>query len=25
VKFQKLRLVGFKSFCEPTDFLIEPA
>jgi chromosome segregation protein len=24
VKFQKLRLVGFKSFCEPTDFLIEP-
>jgi chromosome segregation protein len=24
LKFQKLRLVGFKSFCEPTDFLIEP-
>jgi chromosome segregation protein len=24
LKFNKLRLVGFKSFCEPTDFLIEP-
>lgn len=24
MKFSKLRLVGFKSFCEATDFLIEP-
>ena len=24
MKFQRLRLLGFKSFCEPTDFLIEP-
>ena len=24
MKFNKLRLVGFKSFCEATDFLIEP-
>lgn len=24
MKFQKLRLAGFKSFCEATDFLIEP-
>ncbi len=24
MKFSKLRLVGFKSFVEPTDFLIEP-
>jgi len=24
MKFERLRLLGFKSFCEPTDFLIEP-
>jgi len=24
MKFQRLRLLGFKSFCESTDFLIEP-
>ncbi|MBG0809248.1 chromosome segregation protein SMC [Methylosinus sp. H3A] len=24
MKFQRLRLLGFKSFCEATDFLIEP-
>ncbi|QGM46370.1 chromosome segregation protein SMC [Methylocystis heyeri] len=24
MKFQRLRLLGFKSFCEPADFLIEP-
>ena len=24
MKFQKLRLTGFKSFCEATEFLIEP-
>jgi chromosome segregation protein len=24
LKFQKLRLAGFKSFCETTDFVIEP-
>ena len=24
MKFNRLRLVGFKSFCEPTDFQIEP-
>ncbi|MCX7899404.1 MAG: AAA family ATPase, partial [Methylocystis sp.] len=24
MKFERLRLIGFKSFCEPTDFLIEP-
>ena len=24
MKFNRLRLTGFKSFCEPTDFLIEP-
>src|SRR6201996_4199146 len=24
MKFEKLRLAGFKSFCDPTDFKIEP-
>jgi chromosome segregation protein len=24
MKFNRLRITGFKSFCEPTDFLIEP-
>ena len=24
MKFNRLRIVGFKSFCEPTDFQIEP-
>ncbi len=24
MKFNRLRLIGFKSFCEPTDFFIEP-
>src|ERR1700761_8514622 len=24
MKFERLRLAGFKSFCEPTDFKIEP-
>ena len=24
MKFNRLRLTGFKSFCEPTDFIIEP-
>src|ERR1700737_3887606 len=24
MKFTRLRLIGFKSFVEPTDFLIEP-
>lgn len=24
MKFERLRLLGFKSFCEPTDFLIQP-
>ena len=24
MRFERLRLLGFKSFCEPTDFLIEP-
>ncbi len=24
MKFDRLKIVGFKSFCEPTDFLIEP-
>ena len=24
MKFTRLRLLGFKSFVEPTDFLIEP-
>ncbi|MDH7796715.1 MULTISPECIES: chromosome segregation protein SMC [unclassified Beijerinckia] len=24
MKFNRLRLTGFKSFCEPTDFVIEP-
>ncbi|PPD44510.1 MAG: chromosome segregation protein SMC [Methylocystis sp.] len=24
MKFERLRLLGFKSFCEPTDFLIPP-
>ena len=24
MKFERLRLAGFKSFCDPTDFRIEP-
>jgi chromosome segregation protein len=24
MKFERLRLLGFKSFCEPTEFLIQP-
>ncbi len=24
MKFERLRLLGFKSFCEPSDFLIQP-
>ena len=24
MKFEKLRLLGFKSFVEPTDFIFEP-
>src|ERR1700733_12192313 len=24
MKFTKLHLAGFKTFCEPTDFIIEP-
>ena len=23
MKFDRLRIVGFKSFCEPTDFVFE--